>query len=56
LPLSEKTDEEVSFEFLIENLREEIQIGNKGCLEDDGNVRSVEQLYGVWLFVTLHSS
>ena len=56
LPLSKEINNEVSSEFLGENLREEVEIGNKGSLENNGNVRGIEQLDGVWLLVTLHFS
>jgi hypothetical protein len=54
LPLSKQVNEEVTSEFLGENLREEVQVRDEGSLQDDGNVRGVEQLNGIRLLVTLH--
>lgn len=56
LPFTEKTYKEVALEFLIKDLGEEIEIGNECSLEDDGNVRSIEQLDRIRLLVTLNSS
>lgn len=44
LPCTEKLDEEVASEFLIENLREEVDIGDEGALKNDGHVGGVEKL------------
>ena len=56
LPLSKETDEEVTFELLVEDLGEEVQVRHKGSLQDDGDVRSVEQLDWIWLLITLDST
>lgn len=46
LPLAEESDDEVASELLRQNLSEEVDIAHKGSLEDNGYVRSVEQLNG----------
>jgi hypothetical protein len=56
LPLSEEIHEEVSSEFLGKDLREEVQVGDEGGLQNDGDVRGVEQLNRVRLLVSLHAS
>ena len=56
LPFSEELDEVVAFELTVEHLREEVQVGHEGSLENDGDVRGVEQLDGVRLLVTSHAS
>jgi len=38
LPLSEKTDEEVALKLLVEDLGEEVEVGNESSLKNDGNV------------------
>lgn len=43
LPLPEKLDQEVASEPLVEQLGEEIEVGDKSGLEDDWDVGSVEQ-------------
>lgn len=54
LPLAEEPDEKVALELLVEDLREEVEVGDEGSLQDDGDVRGVEQLNGVGLLVSLH--
>lgn len=44
LPHAKELHEEVSTEFTVENLGEEVEIGHEGCLENDGDVGSVEEL------------
>jgi len=44
LPFAKEANENVSLELAVKDLREEVQIGDKGSLQNDGNVRSVEQL------------
>ena len=44
LPHTKELHEEVSTEFTVENLGEEVKIGHEGCLENDGDVGSVEEL------------
>jgi len=52
LPLSNKLDKEVSLESFMEHLREEIEIRNKGSLQDNRDIRSVEQFNRVGSSVT----
>lgn len=56
LPLTQEVDDEVASEFLGEDLGEEVEVGDEGSLENDGDVGGVEELDGVWLLITLHSS
>ena len=56
LPFSEEGDEEVALEFAMENLREEVQVRDEGGLQDNGDVRSVEQLDRVRSLVATHSA
>ena len=44
LPLAKKSDKEESLEFSVEELGEEIEVGDQGSVEHDGDVGSVEQL------------
>ena len=46
-PLAEETNEEVAFELAMEHLREEVQVGDEGGLENDWDVGGVEELDGV---------
>jgi hypothetical protein len=41
--LAQKLNQKVAFESLVEQLGEEIKVGYKGSLEDDGYVRGIEQ-------------
>jgi hypothetical protein len=54
LPLSKEVYEEVSAELLGKDLGEEVEVAHECCLENDGDVRGVEELDGVWLLVALH--
>jgi len=56
LPLAQNVDKEIASEFLVKDLGEEIEIGYKCCLKNNRNVGCVEQLNGIWLFVSLHLS
>jgi len=44
LPLSKESNEEEALEFSVEELREEIEVGDQSSVEHDGNVRGVEKL------------
>jgi len=46
LPLAEKSDKEETFEFSVEELREEIEVGDQSSVKHDWNVRGIEQLDG----------
>lgn len=48
-PFTQKTNDEVTVEVSVKNLREEVKVRNKGTLEDDGHVRGVEKLDGIRL-------
>ena len=56
LPLSNEADEEVAFKFAVEHLRKEVEVGYESCLEDDWDVRGVEQLDWEWGSVATHAS
>lgn len=56
LPLAKKRDDEVASELPGENLGKEVDIGDEGALEDDGNVGGVEELNWVWLSESSHLS
>ena len=43
LPLADERDKEVTFELAVKHLTQEVQVWNKGSLEDDGDVGGVEQ-------------
>ena len=47
LPPAEPADEHVVREALVHELREEVEVGDKGGLQDDGHVGGVEELDGV---------
>jgi hypothetical protein len=57
-PLSDEADEIVTRLSIlsVENLGEEVEVGDESSLEDDGDVRSIEQLDGERHFVTTHLS
>jgi len=55
-PLSNEADEVVSFILSVKDLREEVKVGDKGSLQDDRDVRGIEQLDGVRYFVTTNLS
>ena len=44
LPLSDEADEEVALELAVKHLRQEVQVRDKGGLQDDWDVGGVEQL------------
>ena len=44
LPLAEELHEEVRGEALVQQLREEVEVGDQRSLQNDGDVRRVEQL------------
>ncbi len=46
-PSTQEVDEEVGGESLVQELRDEVQVGDESGLQDDGNVAGVEQLDGV---------
>lgn len=56
LPLSKQIDEEVSSELSVEHLREEVEIGHKGGLEDNRDVGGVEELNSVRSLVATNAS
>jgi len=56
LPLSEKWNDEVTSELSSQDLGEEVNIGNESSLQNNWNVRSVEQLNWIWLSETSHLS
>lgn len=47
LPASQKSHNEELGETLVEQLGDEVEVGNEGRLQDDGHVGGVEQLDGV---------
>ena len=49
LPLSKEAHKKVTFELSVENLGEEVQVGDEGSLEDDWNIGGVEKLDWEWL-------
>lgn len=57
-PLSDEADEIVTRLSIlsVKNLGEEVEVGDESSLEDDGDVRSIEQLDGERHFVTTHLS
>lgn len=57
-PLSDAVDEEVvGLSILsVEDLGEEVEVGDEGSLQDDRDVRGIEQLNGERYFVTTHLS
>ena len=52
LPFSKETDEQISLELSVKYLREEVKVGNKGGLENDWDVRGIEELDGVRIGLT----
>ena len=56
LPLAKEANNEVSSELTSQDLREEIHVGDKSGLQNDWNVRRIEQLDGIWLLETSHLS
>ena len=53
LPLAEEANDEVAAEAGRQNLREEVNVADERSLQNDGDVRRVEQLDGEGLSVTL---
>ena len=49
LPLAKQADQEVASESLSQDLGEEVDVAHKGGLQDDWDVRGVEQFDGEWL-------
>ena len=49
LPFSEEAHEEVTLELSVENLGEEVQVGDESGLENDWDVGGVEELDWEWL-------
>lgn len=56
LPFSEERDEDVALELAVKNLREEVQVGDEGRLQNYGDIAGVEQLNGVRSFVATNSA
>jgi hypothetical protein len=56
LPLAKETNENIASELSGENLGEEVNVGDEGCLKDNWNVGGVEQLDWIWLLETSHLS
>lgn len=54
LPLSEEADEEVASELAVQHLREEVQVGNNGCLQNNRHVARVEKLHVKGRFLPTH--
>jgi len=52
LPLADERDKEIAFELAMKHLTQEVQVRNKGSLQDDGNVASVEEFDWVGSAVT----
>jgi hypothetical protein len=53
LPLAEEANNEVAAESRSQNLREEVNVADERSLQNDGDVRGIEELDGEWLSVTL---
>jgi len=56
LPFSEEAHENVSLELTVKHLGEEVEVGDEGGLEDNGDVRGVEELDGVGSLVATDTS
>jgi hypothetical protein len=54
LPLSKKSNDEVSSELSSQDLGEEVDVGNESGLEDDWDVGGVEKFDWIWLSETSH--
>lgn len=54
LPLSQQVDQEVGLESLVQDLREEEQVGNQGGLQDNWHVRGVEQFDWIGTSLSTH--
>lgn len=53
LPLSKESYDEVASELLSQDLSEEVYVANECSLQNDWDVRGVEEVYWEWLSVTL---
>lgn len=47
LPLSKKSNQNIGWGSVVQELRDKVQVGDKGSLQDDGHVGCVEKLDGV---------
>ena len=56
LPLAEERNEVVALESAVKHLWEEVQVGDEGSLQNDGDVASVEKLDGVSLLVATNAT
>jgi hypothetical protein len=56
LPLAEEANDEVASELTSQDLGEEVDVRHEGSLQDDWDVRGVEQLDWVWLLEASHLS
>jgi len=56
LPLTKESNDEITSELSREDLSEEVDVRHESGLEDDWDVRSVEQFDWVWLLETSHLS
>ena len=52
LPRTQKSYDPVPFESSIENLREEVHVGDKGSLKDHTNIGSIEEPDRVSIFIS----
>ena len=52
LPLADEADEDVALELTVKNLGKEVQVGDEGSLEDNWDVRGIEQLDWVGVGLT----
>lgn len=52
LPLADEADEDVALELAVKNLGKEVQVGDEGSLEDNWDVRGIEQLDWVGVGLT----
>ena len=52
LPAAEQLDEDVTAVPLVQQLADEVEVGDEGGLQDDGHVAGVEQLDGVAVGLT----
>ena len=53
LPATNEADEEVTFEFAVQNLGQEVKVAHESSLQDDRDVASVEKLD--WVRIGLSS-
>jgi len=52
LPLSDEAHEDVALELAVKDLGKEVQVGDEGGLEDNWDVRGIEQLDWVGIGLT----